>query len=344
MFSRKFVNDHKGSRQSHHAVSFTSSLSRKEVIKLLIKMGVAKFITEDNTPKEMDLYNPNFTRYNDNRIAGAPQYHVSSQCCAFTKNSQRWFLFPIHEKDLENTGFDGEDLVKWIMFLNGMKAGFEFHYLGVQEGNTYTHKNMYRGWGKDRNSFHWVLVPANPTGVHYKKTYLHWIFLRYLINTTASEAHMLDIKAKRLAYYNIPRITMMLHEDFGVPKLKALMYAHLAYPFYYYYGFIASDCFNTDDNPIKADVSVTAEEFKHLLSNDSITGANNMLAISQNASPTVRSYRKRDYAAPYKPSVLWALFEKGDYEGFIKHIKDSYKSIAPKKTIRTYVKKKSVSK
>jgi hypothetical protein len=343
MFSRNFTRDHKREKVNHNAISFMSNLPKEEIIQKLVAMGVESFINPDSVRTTANMYDMNFKPYNDNRIVGNVTFHSNSQCCSFTRNSQRWFIFPIHNNYLDNTGFDADDMLKWIKFLNDMNAGFEYRYLGYQEAtlgggisNSFRENNSSEG-----RSFHWVLVPASGANVHFKKTYLHWIFLRYMINTTHSLQNMhaytnasIMGEKMRLPYYCIPRIAMMFHEDYNVSRFKSLLYAHLANPFYYYYGFIPSDLITDNASIHKADVSIKAKEFKQLLCEDASTGANSMLSVERVSSENFKKMIGRWPEAPYNHIELFKLFDAGDYKGFIKHIKDSYKALKAKGTAK----------
>jgi hypothetical protein len=191
MFSRKIANDHTHALTCHNAVHFNTELPQKQVTELLLKMGVAAFLTPDD-PEEYKKFNGK--PYKDSRIQGAPSFRNRAGCCAFTKDPNQWYLFPIHADALANTGLTEEDLVYWIKFLNDMRVGFKYLYLGAQEGNA----RCQEAWVQRGTSFcfstntaYWVAVPKFAVNTDAKKPYLHWIALRYLINTSASASNMI---------------------------------------------------------------------------------------------------------------------------------------------------------
>lgn len=348
MFPKKFINDEKFQLMNHNAVHFRSDLTIKKVVNLILKMGVAAFVTPDNAAAGY-----NESAYNDNRIAGRINMRTRAGCCSFTKDPSQFYLFPIHTAQLTNVGLTDDDLVKWIMWLNGAKMGFKYLYLGKQEGNESMNNawvSIKDSWGKVRvqqdcptNEFHWILVPRFAEGTDFKKTYMHWICLRWLINTRASNDNFGNFGegSTRWGYHQIPRIAMMLNEDFGLTRLKSILYAHITHPFYYYYSLFYSDYLNMPER--KPDVSVTNAEFKKMMSVQSYDGAMNSVFTSYNNNNGIsKKAIGRALHAPYDHMTVMRLFREGNYQDMIKHIEGSYKT-ANLKLKKNATKKKTVN-
>jgi hypothetical protein len=334
MFARKYTSDAPRQLQGHHAVMFNTEMKQTDVVKLLKKMGVAKF----TQPDKGGLGGYDSTPvYKDDRIVGRPSYQNGAVCCSFTKNSTQWYLFPIHRDQLANTGLTEDDLIYWIKFLNDMKVGFKYLYLGEQEGN----KHMSDIWkpGRDNghmvtsNTYYWVVVPKFAAQASFRKAYLHWVALRYLINTTISSDG--SSYGTTRPYYILPRVAVMLHEDLGLSKLRAFLYAHLSFAYKEYYSLCHSDTmYNTAANR-KPDVSVSPTEFRKLWA---INGPlNAMLAcyVTDRADPYnggADAVKIKKFAATYNTNVLFDLAAKNDWKGFVQHIEKSYRALRTKKT------------
>jgi hypothetical protein len=343
MFSRKFVNDHKEAVIAHNAIYFGSRLTNKQVIEKILKEGLLNFIKEDNA-------NPSWGQsfYNDNRIDGKLQYATQAACCAFTKTDKNFYIFPIHEEQLKNVGLNGDDLLKWLNFLNTAKIGLKYYYLGHFAGNDYMH-TIWRGKNKHpihstvpTNEYHWVMIPRaqenfnDTSNTLYKVPYFGWIALRWLINTFISNqgnnpGENIPTR-QRLAYYNLPRIAMMLHEDFGLTKLRSILYANAMHPFYYYYSLCYSDRLFVNEE-FKFDVSVKAAQFKGLLRLNTWDGSMNSMLTAQNVRQraNVREVLP-EVRTPYNWRMLHENFLAGKYEDCVNHIKQAYKITKPTKT------------
>jgi hypothetical protein len=355
MFSRKIGNDHKENVLSHNAVFFQTQLPNKKIVKLLCEKGVAGFLHQDVEGDMNDNSNWNKQFYKDGRITGAPSYKNRSSCCSFTKGNGLWYLFPIHKDALANVGLTEEDLVKWISYLNSMRVGFKYLYLGLQDGNEY----MQNNWVNSRkdycyttNQAYWVAVPKFDDN-NFRLPYIHWIALRYLINTNISSVNFIydSVKNKnvttlgekeRFSYYNIPRITIMLNEDYGLPKLKAFLYAHLANPFFSYYGLFYSDYPNITLR--KPDVGLNNKEFKDMWHYDRSSSVLNDM-LTQSNDTAALNVIGRKFSAPYDGFHLFKLVDAGDWKSFIKHIQTSYNKKGKKSKItkkKTNVKKEVI--
>jgi len=330
MFDRKFYDNYKVNVTYHNALQFMSGLSKKKVIQLLLSKGIESFITPDNVTINR-MSGDRVEEYSDNRIVGNMLVRINSQCCSFSKSPGYYYLYPIHETELNNTGFTGDDLVEWIKWLNDANMGYEYYYLGVQDNIT-EFDNRLQGThtimkGNNDNSFHWVLVPAFGDNASAKIPYLHWISLRWMINTTVREP-----KSVVKSYPNIVRAAKMFNEDYGISKIRSLFYANIAAPYYSYYSIFHSDnMYSMPDN--KPDVHINSATFKKLL-NCSATNMNNTMVVSQMYSLVFKNLGVSKLMAPYDVSILHNLFAKGDYEGFISHIRKSYLLIKRKKNVR----------
>lgn len=324
MFPRKFKNDQKQELTSHHSITFTTDLSEKKLVASLIEKGVADFISFDNPyvtgtwgAKDFKGKKP----YKDNRITGEPSIRTNVGCNSHMKNQNLNTLFPIHKKQLENLGYTEENIIEWINFLNGMRVGLKFYYLGEQAAPKMVETEWRNKCLVDSNDYYWVFLPSHSEDGHWKRVYLQWVALRYLINTTTSSVSMNGLKLK-LGYFNIPRITMMLHEDFKISKIKAFLYAQLANPFYSYWGMNYSDSINPLNH---FDVSVKATEMKKLLTEKNVSVSMNMMLCIGNTSPAVEKILGRKLKATYEISKLFFLFQKGEYANFVKEIKKCYR-------------------
>lgn len=326
MFSKSFKVDHKNTRNGHNAIYFETKLSNEEIIKKLNEMGIADFVKPD---KEASGYNN--PTYNDKRIEGVYYTAIFAGCCSFSKRPQSWYLYPISEHALKNTGLDEQDLIEWIHFLNATEAGFEYLYFGEQALPTAYASRLNEVGGSEYNKCakskqYWVAVPPHLED-NRNLQYLHWIALRYLINTTCSTSSY-ECGNHRLPYYMIPRATMMFNKEYGIPKLRAFLYAHLTASYYSYYGLAYTDQYNTE--VYKPCVHITRTQFKELIKNATVNGTMNELLTSNNYnnnSANKKIVGLKNLDAPYNLVTLHNLFAKGDYEGFLDHIKESYKTV-----------------
>lgn len=338
MFSKEFIKQpyEMKSKSHHRAFYFSSPDSNQNITNLILAKGVTAFIQPDGVTYNGDL------RYDDGRVRSA-QFVTHADCCAFTRTPNVFYLFPIHKDDLKNVGLDEQDLIYWINKLNESGAGFEYLYFGEHETPKITAINGMYDWFYEHNyylrdtNFYWVGVPK--LGYKINRPYLHWVMLRYLISTEYSNQHSnyLGPKIPRLAYFNIPRITVMLHKEFGLPFFKALLYAHLANPFksgngLAYTDYMGINCgysYDFRETYQAPCVNVTPEQFKWLWENSG-DQLNQLLtrsfytSVSYGRKPeNMAGLTKLD--APYDCNVLYKLFHEGKYQDFINEIENSYK-------------------
>lgn len=338
MFPTKFINNAKISNVHHNAIYFQSAMSNDEIVEMLLDKGIEAFITPD---KAANIYDP--PGYSDKRILSLVT-RINAGCCSFSKTKDVFFLYPITLEELKNVGLNEEDLVEWLHYLNSMEAGFNYLYFGKQPYPKAFHVQMT---GSDkifierRNSkdVFWVGVPSVDKSDSQNKPYLHWIALRYLINTTVSNnsVGLIGKDCKRLAYYNIPRITMFFHKEFKLPKLRAFLYAHIANPFYSYYSLAFSDYMGYKSGSIDFAragqqapcVHVTREQFKAIF--DASNGLSMNPLLTQMVYDGQEAFKKirnlKNLAAPYDFEKLFQLFEAGKYQEFVNEIKESYKTV-----------------
>lgn len=349
MFPTKFANDAQYPITTHQSIHFLSAWPKKRVVDFVKKEGIAKFVTADVIPQP-ESYQPPV--YHEGRIIGAPAIVSRSGCCSFTKDPKRWYFFPIHRNELSNVGIVEDDLIAWLKFLNDMRVGFKYLYFGRHESIPSTEKlwvlkqSTYANEIEriTDNTFYWVAV--SPTeGGHSLIPYLHWICLRYLINSYTSNNMINELKAgTRLAYYNIPRIAMFLHEHVGVPKLKAFLYAHVAHPFYCGYGLAFTDYmgqpsgYNIQDKNYYIQtypapcVNLTATEFRKIWAAGSANSSMNLMLTESNVSHLVNKNTGITALPGYnKPNEGYALFNAGKYKEYVKYVDDFYRQLKPKK-------------
>lgn len=363
MFPVDFKPSHKTTIHAHNAIYFSTTLSNAKVRKLLAaKGGIAKFLSID---KEAPSSWSTSGCFSDGRINGLPYVYNRQQCCSFTKNTQNWYLYPINRGELTNVGLEPDDLVEWIKCLNASKMGFKYSYFGMQPASdikTSTHGSQI-SWnnqsGMVKDEFYWVGV--EPCAKWLKEPcangqvpYLHWIVLRYLINTWVTTSSL--VPGKNLPYYMIPRATMLFHKKYGLEFSKAFFYAHLTGVYYSYYSLAYTDYMglklgNNDYSANKAPcVNLTATEFKKLWRNTQGYNMNTLLT-DNNMFPTTEAGKKLfpkglklntpylEIDSPLKSNKtesvrhIMDLFTKGDYEGFIKHIESAHNP-TKRKTIR----------
>lgn len=356
MFPTAFKNDAKQILTTHKAITFHTELSEKSILSLLQKNGIEWFITKDL--KQKSSYDPG---YKNNRITGEPQYVPNAGCCSFVKDPNKWYLFPIHENELANVGLKEEDLMAWINFLNRSRAGFKYYYFGEQtisydfEAGT-GNKRSWRTAGDKPNTYYWVAYPKFGEDINRNVPYFHWICLRYLFNTTQATNSLGNNWWEKgdLAYYNIPRIAMYLHEKLGLRRLKALLYAHYASNFYSGYGLGFTDYgglkFKSGTGVYSHDVdysqvytpcvNLTASQFKTIWNTPSSDGTMNYMFTKKNFDTVKKKVPELKHLDGLYMPDFWPIFRKGDYAGFVKAIDNFYKS---KGSNRVTKKKKAVS-
>jgi hypothetical protein len=354
MFPQKFISDHKHECTSHHAIQFRPAKSKEEILSLLRELEVKKFMNPDRG----DIANGNVA-FDHKAIFGCPSYQVRAGCCAFTRAGGFWCLYPIHKTELANVGLVEEDLIEWLKFLNDMKAGFEYYYLGEQEcpeyislkGRTplYNSSSAF-GWRCNTNDYYWVAVPSFDSSVSAQVPYLHWVALRYLINTFTSP-NLVNQLGSRLPYYNIPRITLYFHKNFGLTRLRAFLYAHIMSPFYSGYGLCYSDFMGYVDKSRDIDytayqppcVSLRATQFKELwYTSRNSEGMLNLMLCQSNyeKSDTVKKIPGLLHLqAPYNYKEAHKLFREGKYEEAVEHVRKSYQELNRKLKADLNVKK-----
>jgi hypothetical protein len=353
MFSRKFENDSKEPASIHRSIYFlpNKGVTNEQTIEAIQKEGIANYCQ----PDYFDVNNSSV--FKDGRFAvGHLRVAQFGSCCSFTKAAGQFYLFPIHKQELAAVGLDENDLLVWIKKFNDLKVGFNYLYFGEQPGPKMTENNGAREWmshysaSHRDNIFYWVGVPVFDEE-NKLKPYLHWVALRYLWNSRVSESNtkrLGDVAESRLSYYNIPRITMMLHEDFKLPFLKAFLYAHLAHAWFYGNSLCFSDYMGIKGTDAMGDYDYTKSgfpapcanikrsQFKVLWENTQ-TSLNLMLTEWNYADLLKRGLTAEtlkgleNLSAPYNVRKVRALFNNGDYAGFIKEIKESY---ATKKTVQ----------
>lgn len=319
MFPRSFTKKHTQECYEHDAICFRSTLTNDQVVETIMKMGVLEFIRPQGR-----LDGTNANAYPDKRINGYPSFIEDRACCSFTRNSNQWYLFSITERQLTNVGLTQDDLLRWIKFLNEMRVGFQFKYFGMSTlpaGLPALDKYV-------RQTTHWVGVPDFASD-NTNLAYLHWISLRYLISTNIGTLR------ESLPYYAIPRAAVMLHEDFGLTKIKSFLYAHMIAPIYAYKAMCNNettyDAAPDSQNTYLPDISLNSIQFKKLW-NKKLAGMNNMIApLRGHSDPTIV---KKVMSAPYHPRTCYELWQKGDYKGFIAYLDSVYKpeKVKTKKT------------
>jgi hypothetical protein len=342
MFPRVFKNDAKHTLNSHYAVVFNIFESSKNTISKIKKMGITAFLEPDRI--DLDSYNRTIRiHYDDRRMINAA-FLREQGCCAFTRNSSYFYLFPIHKNELANTGITEQELIQWIEFLNGMRVGFKYSYFGEAEGPTITAEatilnstnrhcwsNFRSEWRGRDNRYYWIGVEKFGSET-ILKPYLHWVCLRYLINSTTSSFNCSGMKStSRLAYYNIPRIAMFFREEMKLTKLKSFLYAHVASQFNSGNSFAFSDIMGLDKlNPSYQApcLNVTSKQFQEIWSENNGSLNYTLTKHFYDGSERIRAIEGlKNLDAPYDPNLIHELFDKGDYEGFVKHIEDSYKKL-----------------
>lgn len=271
MFPKVFENISNYNKTAHKALSFATTLSKTKVLNLIKKMGLDKFLTQDHysTISDYDYSSiPTKKLYKNDRIAGIVQAH-NAQCCSFTKDSSKWFLFPFTEDELKRTGVSLDDALNYIKRLNDLKVGFKYLYLG------------YSSIGKPAGPIsmtgvnaHWFAVPKGANGTKYHYMYLHWIFLRFLVNSYSTSGVI-----PSLPYYNFPRIFMYLIEDLGVNPWKAFLYTQAASGWAPYYSMCYSDNTTAINIP---DLGISSKQFKAIWK----VGCHNMNCMISTANTT----------------------------------------------------------
>lgn len=338
MFPKELQESAKLAVGLHTAITFLSEFSNLKVTRLLKEKGIAGFIAPDLTAP-----NNNNSYYKDDRIAGLPTYAHNSQCCAFTKDATRWYLFPFTKAELDGVGIKEEDLIAWVTLLNDMKVGFKYLYLGEQTAPQQLFDRMGNSRSAQRwpdNKAYWVAVPRLITPALNKatlKSYYHWICLRYLINY--SKPNLTSCKAySSLPYFNIPRLVYIFINDYGLDAFKAFLYAQICFPWMAYYGFTYTDSINYKDSPTPTysipDAGITAAEFKALWAEGS-GGAMNNLVTSSNS--TAQKAGLRLPVGKHDPLTLYAFNHSRNYQGMIDYLEKCY---SEKPTVkRAYVRK-----
>jgi hypothetical protein len=360
MFPTSFSNDAKIQITNHRGIMFNSDFSYDTVLSRLNKPdGINSFLKRDDTGS--NVYGP---LYKDNRINGNYTAYTAAGCCAFTKNHTMWYLYPIHEEELTNVGLDEQDLIKWINYLNNLKVGFKYLYLGEQSIGIAQANFMDRYSLRPTNKFYWVAKAPEGTindNINPNIPYLHWIMLRYLFNgqVTPEQHNLLKPKLK-LAYYNIPRITMYFHEKLGLSALKSLLYALVTSNYYSGYGIAYTDYMGQKgisktqygDGQVARDYTAqqapclrfTREQFKQVWHNRCTTGNMNSMLTQRNfTGENAKIKGLKDMEAPYVKDIhaLYDLFAEGKYVEFVKAIDKSY-GVRTKFKIAEEVKKEVV--
>lgn len=348
MFRNVFKNDATLSISGHQALTFNTGWTKAKVTAQIRKRGIAGFLEKDNKGVGYGI-----TPYKDDRVIGTVNVQHMASCCSFTKDPEKWYLFPIHASELAVVGLEEDDLIRWIKTLNGMKVGFKYLYFGAQEGGSWTDKwfkgekhNGISPISKERYSsatLFWVAVPklnsrgknGIVTNINPKIPYMHWIYLRYLINYQTSSGNSVPINIPKLSYYNIPRVMMTLIDEHKLPAFKAFMYTMVAAPWYSGWGICYSDYGGntpTEDNNKNAYpnytmyypyLGVTAAQFKALMHGPTSNGTMNATLCSQNTSNVVKEL-KLDLTALHSPNKCFEYIKQGDLKGFIAYLDSLY--------------------
>lgn len=337
MFPKIFKNDTKVQILSHQSVNFLSTLTKETVIKRLKKEGIAAFTTPDIVTTYGDPWK-------DSRITGNITITTGAGCCSFTKNPERWYLFPISRLELAAVGLVEDDLVRWIKYLNDLKIGFGYLYFGEQPASDDTFKTWTGkkpsissfGVNEDRysrkeNNYFWVCVPRWPIGTNRNVPYLHWIYLRYLINSTRTQNHDLAASTEKLEYYNIPRLIFSLIDDYGLEPFRAFMYCIAMSPWYSGYGLAYSDYPDYPDDRtenLHPDIGVSAAKFKKTwFTCLPLDGSmNNMLSARNNNHPQLldKNGKSLVFTAKHESYKCFELFKARDIKGLIAYLDRLY--------------------
>jgi len=330
MFPKDFVKSIPGYHvNSHMGVSFSTNKSKIQTLNAIKKMGIGNFLQEDNPIKYNSFeynYGKNKTKlYNDDRIVGSPILHSMTQCCSWTKASDRWFLFPFPESNFKAVGITIDDALHYIKSLNDLNVGFKYLYLGLQEGGE--RLKPIRATGE----FHWFAVPktANKDGNHppYHIMYLHWIFLRMLVNTHYNDGFHIQ----SLPYFNFPRIFMYMMEDLKVAPWKAFLYTHATTAWYNYYSMTHAhaDINNPLHKFMVPDLGITKKDFKAVWTsgttnmNDAFTAGSNEFFKTKKLNITLEG--KHDV------NTCISLWSGKQYHEFVQYMDSVYSSESKKK-------------
>jgi len=120
---------------------------------------------------------------------------------------------------------------------------------------------------------------------------------------------------------------IMLHEEYGLTKVKSFMYAHVIAPIYAYKAMCNTEGYEipNPENSGFPDVSLNSIQFKKLWTKRAANMNITFTPYRYNADKTVV---KKVMSAPYHPKTCFDLWQKGDYKGFISYLDGCYK---PKK-------------
>jgi hypothetical protein len=356
MFPKEFKNDAVWSISTHQGIKVFSDWNNLTIIKYIVKHGVAKFLDFDD--------GASFPNYTDKRISGRPQIAHAVSCCAFTQDSNSFYLFPIHKRELEAVRLEGDDLIRYIKTLNDMKVGFKYKYFGEQpvgsiggqwvkkaDGNGTYPIPIYKG----ENNFHWIGVPkfvnknedGTVTNGWMAQPYLHWIFLRYLLNVQTGQwasykddRHLVTTNAfgdvinyQTKAYYNIPRLMMYLIDELHMDPFRAMMYTQAAGPWNSGWGMTFSDFGSVKHKSYHPHVGLTKDQFKQLWAARSYQGTMNGTFCGLNTQGNVATANGWNLEAKHNPDESSKLFYAGQIKEFVEYLDGCYglKSLKAKK-------------
>jgi hypothetical protein len=358
MFPRKFANNATYGSDYHRAICIAPRVGQTNefFIEKLRNGGIATYCE----PYKYDEYGCPEVDENNPDSPEELMIVKNASCCAFTKDTRFFYLFPVHKSELASTGLVEEDLLQWLTKFNSLKVGFNFVYFGEQLAPECTHAMKNLDWrvnqnpeSKKDNTFYWVGVPVFEDKANINKPYLHWVVLRYLWNCKISghgmKSALDEDNVQYLAYYNIPRVTMLLHEEYNLPFLKSFLFAHAAHSWCRSNSMCHSNIMGitTKDGHGKdvdyhalgyqaPNITMKRVQFKALWDHNANFTLNNMLTplglVNMiKAGATMKDFEGlRSNEAPYaKKDTLIAirkLFNEGDYQGFIDAIKKSYRT------------------
>lgn len=319
MFPRNFKNDAKMKICNHNAIQFTTTLSKQKVVAAIKSKGIAAFVTPDKV-------NTFGAVYEDKRISTTPTYQRNAGCCSFTKDPSFWYLYPIHKAELANVGLTEQDIINWLKYLNDLRVGFKYLYFGEQEGGNKANETWRIGTSSNterypNNTYYWIGVQSFPTSTSKNIPYLHWIYLRYLINGTTSSN--VSSGTYHHAYYNIPRVIMYMVEKLGMKPFKAFMYSLAVGAWYCGYGLAYSDYDISNTVP---DLDITAAQFKIIWQNCS--GYVNHMLTTQQSVPI--GVNKKAFEPKHDPTFCWNLYNKGQIKEIVKYLDKCYYPIKVK--------------
>ncbi len=335
MFPREIKNDATIRISSHQAIVFATEWSNEKVIAAIKERGIAGFVDPDGkTTWGMS--------YNDQRITAAPTVQLGAGCCSFSKNPTFFYLYPIHRNELAAVGLKEDDLIQYLKMLNDMKVGFNYLYFGEQEAPVEAQK-----WTQPvsnastipvdsrrypNNTFYWIgSAPTqgknlNSNEYNHNPPYIHWIYLRYLINQhpSGNDGDYNTSPEVLWCYYNIPRVMMKLVEEYGLTPFRAFLYTHAACTWYSGYGMTYSDHITEGVAKYTADLGISKATFKLLLNNKTYDGSMNNMLSAHNNSSKVCQENKIVLTAKHNQKMSVKLAREGNWVEFVDYLDKCY--------------------